>query len=238
MLKIVVVVCIYALFFRFPCGDQNGFFIYFMCCMSVTIGFHHRGSFVRDWLIYYKDGVESVIDIDVDKFCYFEAVVIVDELLKQFKYGKDYRLWWQVDEEVGFKLFRLDEVATEIKEHATRKRCKVTIYVEHDVVDKDVLVSVPRCVDADDMSKDKGNEKSGAEVMCKDKGNEKVVENEEEDVAYGTRVSSSEEDGVRGFTFDDSEDDRGLGLDENINWIILIGYELNEGILRGFFSRF
>jgi hypothetical protein len=182
--------------------------------MSVTVGFHHGGSFVRDWLIYYKDGVESVIDVDADKFCYFEAKGIVDEFVKQFKYGEDYRLWWQNDEEVGFRLFRLDEVATEIMKYAARKRCKVTIYVEHDVVDKDADVRLPRWIDADDMSNDKGNEKFGAEVMCKDKGKEKVVENEEEDVTYDTGVSSSEEDEVRGDTLDESEDERGLGLDD------------------------
>lgn len=91
--------------------------------------------------------------------------------------------------------------------------CKVTIYVEHDVVDKDADVRLPRCVDGDMVDRD-ADVRSDAEVMCMDKGKEKVVENEEEDITYDTGVSSSEEDEVRCVTLDDSEDERGVGLDD------------------------
>jgi len=89
--------------------------------MSIIVGFHHGGSFVKDWVIYYNGGQESVIEVEDDKWCYFEAFGLVKDLVKAFKYGDKFRMWWQI-EEVGFRVVRVDEDAADRKEYATRKK--------------------------------------------------------------------------------------------------------------------
>jgi len=197
-------------------GDQiesdecclNVFFVFyfFACSMSITVAFHHGGLFVRDWLICYKGGEESVVDIDVDKWCYFELEGYADDLHKKYKYGKRYRLWWKVEEEVDFKIVRLDEDAEVMKEYAGKKKCKLDIFIEHDVVEGDSgLVNLPKYIEESEPVKNRS---------CK--GKEKVVESEGfEDEEVDAGGYSSDEDGdVRGDKFDDSEEDRALGLED------------------------
>ena len=101
------------------------------------------------------------------------------------------------------------------------KKCKVNIFVEHDVADVDGLVTLPNYVEHDVASlvKDIGNEVVVAEDMAKEngkwKGKEKVVECEDNGIDDG---GSSSDDDVRGITLDDSEEERGLGLDDGFNF--------------------
>ena len=115
-------------FCRFLSGDHhdsdlNFFFLSCFACgsMSIIVRFHHGGSFVKDWVIYYNGGQESVIEVEDDKWCYFEAFGLVKDLVKAFKYGDKFRMWWQI-EEVGFRVVRVDEDAADRKEYATRKK--------------------------------------------------------------------------------------------------------------------
>lgn len=174
--------------------------------MSITVALHHGGLFVRDWLICYKGGEESVFDLDVDKWCYFELLGYANDLQKEYNYGKRYRMWWKVEEEVDFKLVRLDEDAVVMKEYATKKKCKLDIFIEHDVVESDGgVVNVPKYVEESEPVKNSS---------CK--GKEKVVESEgsEDDQVDAGGYSGDEDSDVGGDMFDDSEEERGLGMED------------------------
>lgn len=69
-------------------------------------------------------------------------------------------MWWKVDEEVVFKLVKLEENATEVKEYAAKKECK-DIYIEHDLADGDGLVDANKMVNSYHVNNvtDKGKEK-------------------------------------------------------------------------------
>jgi len=136
--------------------------------MSITVAFHHGGLFVRDWLICYKGDKESVVDIDVDKWCYFEPKGYADDLQKKYKYWKRYRFWWMFEEEVDFKLVRLDEDVEVMKEYARKKNCKLDKFIEHDVVESyGGLVNLPKYIKEFEPVKNSSY-----------KGKEKVVESE------------------------------------------------------------
>jgi hypothetical protein len=186
-------------------------FVFFACSMSITVAFHHGGLFVRDWLICYKGGEESVFDLDVDKWCYFELEGHANDLQKQYNYGKRYRMWWKVEEEVDFKLVRLDEDAVVMKEYASKKKCKLDVFIEHDVVESDGgVVNVPNCIEESEPVKNSS---------CK--GKEKVVESEgseDEEVDAGG-YSCDEDSDVRGDRFDDSEEERGLGMEDGFGLV-------------------
>lgn len=63
-----------------------------MCSMSIKVVFHHGGLFARDWVITYKGGKESMVDIDNDKWSYFELRGYVKDIWKEFKYENGFRM--------------------------------------------------------------------------------------------------------------------------------------------------
>lgn len=107
---------------QFLCLTHFRFVFFCTCSMSIKVVFHHGGLFVRDWVITYKGGKESMVDIDNDKWSYFELRGYVKDIWKEFKYEKGFRMWWIVEEDVDFKLVRVDEDADAIKEYATLKQ--------------------------------------------------------------------------------------------------------------------
>lgn len=68
------------------------FCFFCMCSMSIKVVFHHGGLFARDWVITYKGGKESMVDIDNDKWSYFELRGYVKDIWKEFKYENGFRM--------------------------------------------------------------------------------------------------------------------------------------------------
>ena len=59
--------------------------------MGFYVDFHHGGSFVRDWLISYKGGNETLMErSDEDRWSFFEITGMVKNDLNV---NKPYRLW-------------------------------------------------------------------------------------------------------------------------------------------------
>lgn len=115
---------------------------------GIFVHFHHGGCFVRDWLVCYKGGEETLVEgIEDDKFSYFEITGMVEN---DFKVEKPYRLWWMSDVEVTFRVLRLDVDANDIKESAQIKLCTINIFVEHNDDENRGLVDIPSYVGSDE----------------------------------------------------------------------------------------
>lgn len=97
--------------------------------MSFPLVFHHGGKFVKNRILEYKGGIESVISSqDLDRWSYFEA----SGLVKDLGYEADtYTLWWKIDQEVVFRRFVSDADAMELSEHAVKVGVAGHIYIEH-----------------------------------------------------------------------------------------------------------
>ncbi|KAK2393324.1 squalene monooxygenase SE1 [Trifolium repens] len=136
------------------------------------------------------------------------------EVEDNLKISKGYRLWWMHDEDINFRLVRLDEDAYVVKDYALSNSCVANIYVEHDVGETSGSVDVPNYINTT-----QGGESS--HVVNTGKGKNVVVasDNEkdddiEDDIAEDDDGFSSSEDEVKGVNFDDSEDEKGLGLED------------------------
>lgn len=59
--------------------------------MSFNVNFHYGGKFVKDNAIYYLGRHEHIVDIDPDKWSFFEATGIVKDLshlsIRNISYG-------------------------------------------------------------------------------------------------------------------------------------------------------
>jgi hypothetical protein len=112
--------------------------------MRFSVAFHHGGNFVRDWIICYKGGDKAIFKVkDDDDWGYAEMCGLVEDDLKV---SKGYRLWWMHDEDINFRLVRLDEDAYAVKDYAVSNNCVANIYVEHGVGETSGLVDVPNFV--------------------------------------------------------------------------------------------
>jgi len=81
--------------------------------MGFSVNFHHGGRFVRDWLITYKGGNETLKEgLYEDRWSYFEITGIVENDLNV---KKPYKLWWMLDEEVNFRVIKVDDVVGDVK---------------------------------------------------------------------------------------------------------------------------
>lgn len=59
-----------------------------------AVRFHVGGFFVRDPDLVYQGGYEHAkLRVDIDKWSYFEAIGILNEI----GHGRGIRLWWKVD---------------------------------------------------------------------------------------------------------------------------------------------
>jgi hypothetical protein len=176
--------------------------------MRFSVAFHHGGNFVRDWIICYKGGDKAIFKVkDDDDWGYAEMCGLVEDDLKV---SKGYRLWWMHDEDINFRLVRLDEDAYAVKDYAVSNNCVANIYVEHDVGETSGLVDVPNFVNTTQGC-------DSSQVIDTEKGKNVVVASDNEkddDIAEDDDDFSSSEDEAKGVTFDDSEDERGLGLED------------------------
>ncbi|WJX78278.1 hypothetical protein P8452_61520 [Trifolium repens] len=176
--------------------------------MRFSVAFHHGGNFVRDWIICYKGGDKAIFKVkDDDDWGYAEMCGLVEDDLKV---SKGYRLWWMHDEDINFRLVRLDEDAYAVKDYALSNNCVANIYVEHDVGETNGLVDVPNFVNTTQGC-------DSSQVVDTEKGKNVVVASDNEkddDIAEDDDGFSSSEDEAKSVTFDDSEDERGLGLED------------------------
>ncbi|WJX58900.1 hypothetical protein P8452_44307 [Trifolium repens] len=176
--------------------------------MRFSVAFHHGGNFVRDWIICYKGGDKAIFKVkDDDDWGFAEMCSLVEDDLKV---SKGYRLWWMHDEDINFRLVRLDEDAYAVKDYAVSNNCVANIYVEHDVGESSGLVDVPNFINTTQGC-------DSSQVIDTEKGKNVVVasDNEKDDgIAEDDDDFSSSEDEAKGVTFDDSEDKRGLGLED------------------------
>ncbi|WJX72487.1 hypothetical protein P8452_56367 [Trifolium repens] len=176
--------------------------------MRFSVAFHHGGNFVRDWIICYKGGDKAIFKVkDDDDWGYAEMCGLVEDDLKV---SKGYRLWWMHEEDINFWLVRLDEDAYAVKDYVVSNNCVANIYVEHDVGETSGLVDVPNFVNTTQGC-------DSSQVVDTEKGKNVVVASDNEkddDIAEDDDGFSSSEDEAKGVTFDDSEDERGLGLED------------------------
>jgi hypothetical protein len=195
--------------------------------MTFTVTFNHGGLFVKEWVIYNEGGKEElilykgckqnqVVIIDPDRWSYFEAVGHLDDIIKKEGYVGGYRMWWKPDDNLDYKLLRVDKDAYDVSNYAMNNNGKVQLYIEHDVDDVSCLVDEPNYFCAEELVADDFGEDVGrVNNTDNDKGNGVMVESDHgEDVDYSSVDDSSSEDDAKGITFDDSEDERALGCDD------------------------
>jgi hypothetical protein len=108
--------------------------------MTFTVTFNHRGLFVKEWVIYNEGGKEElilykgckqneVVIIDPDRWSYFEAVGHLDDIIKKEGYVGGYRMWWKSDDNVDYKLLRVDKDAYDVSNYAMNNHGKVQLYL-------------------------------------------------------------------------------------------------------------
>ena len=62
-------------------GFLTSISLLFYTVMSFNVVFHHGGEFVRDWVVYYREGSKSIVyNSDVDKWSFFEATRLLADL--------------------------------------------------------------------------------------------------------------------------------------------------------------
>ena len=92
--------------------------------MTFKLKLNHGGFFQKDDLVQYVGTNDSrrVIDIDVEKLSFFEAIGILKE---DFGYGDQVmRLWWKGGDG------EYKEITMELSNHAIANSCKVELFVE------------------------------------------------------------------------------------------------------------
>jgi hypothetical protein len=186
--------------------------------MSISVSVHYGGRFVRDWLINYTGGNVKLFEgLDIEKWSFFEICGIVEQDLEV---KKPYRLWWMPDEDVDFRILRLDEDASEIKDYAVKKNRAANIFVEHDVDEVSQRVDIPNCVISSEVGERsncvKGNElgESSEANRYIEKGKAPMVCPDVDNVDEGGSGSSEEDEAYDNYFDDDSENERVLCLDD------------------------
>ncbi|WVZ24109.1 hypothetical protein V8G54_002653 [Vigna mungo] len=97
--------------------------------MVFEVRLHHMGRFDRG-LQYVGGEVHVVVGLDPDRWSYFEAVDIV----KEFKYDGDFKLWWKGSREIMMNNLRLlsdDREAMNLSKYAEGTGDMVEMYVQH-----------------------------------------------------------------------------------------------------------
>jgi len=119
-----------------------------------------------------------------------------------------------LDEEVSFRVIKVDANAGEIKDYALKKLSLVNSFVGHNVDETSGLVIVPNynVVDQVGESSQVVNTEKGesSQVVNTNKGKWLLMYNGDEQEKKGG--ASSSEDDANNVTFDDSEDKRALEL--------------------------
>ncbi|WJX28529.1 hypothetical protein P8452_17232 [Trifolium repens] len=131
-------------------------------------------------------------------------------------------MWWKADDNnVDYKLLRVDKDACVVSNYAMNNNGKVQLYIEHDVDDVSCLVDEPNYFCAEELvADDYGEDVGRVNDTENDKGKGVMVESDHGEAVDYSSVDdssvdgSSSEDDAKGITFDDSEDERALGCDD------------------------
>lgn len=200
--------------------------------MAFSVAFHHMGSFVLQPKLHYEGGeVHVVHNVDIDKWSYFEAI----GLLKDLGYMDPVRLWWKVkrsNSDEFYKELVVDSDAMEAGSDSLSNNCQCDIYVEHvlSCVEAAEDGYVPEVLMNDQMEQGGRTEEGivGRDERGKHGGNEKGTSGRNEkgkgiDVGGSGGVDptdnddASSDDSVEGIHFDDSEEERNLGMEDGFN---------------------
>ncbi|KAJ1402249.1 hypothetical protein SESBI_28144 [Sesbania bispinosa] len=198
--------------------------------MGFTVVFHHKGRFVRQPKLRYEEGeVHAFHNLDLDTWSYFEAI----GLLKDLGYNSPVKLWWKRKGSKGqFEWVEIKEdvIAVELATHADAKKCEVHVFVEHSVnigtnVEENRVLTYHEG-GGDGVVRDGGVSGVRQKLPIRDKGvivNEVVNEdNVDMDDAVGDDTirddsEASSDESVKDVYFDDSEEDRDMGLDDGFS---------------------
>ncbi|XP_058733150.1 uncharacterized protein LOC131604746 [Vicia villosa] len=143
-----------------------------------SLVFHHGGNFVQDSHMYYRGGIETIVEgQDEVKWSFFEAV----SLVKDWGY-EGFRLWRKIPQmDEGFTNVVDDVGAAEIGKHCMSYKVDGHVWVEHGVKGMMTKVLLPN---VDDFNTSSEDECSGDEVdagQCFDDSEEdRVIEEEKE----------------------------------------------------------
>ena len=105
--------------------------IVFICVVGINfkLKMHHGGFFERHPMMQYvgTSNFVSVIDIDANKWSFFEAIGILKE---EFGYGdQPMRLWWKGGDGY-YNEITMDSYALELSNYAIINSCEVELFVE------------------------------------------------------------------------------------------------------------
>lgn len=137
--------------------------------------------------------------------------------------------------DVNFRVIKVDEDVSEIKEYALKGNKAVNIFIEQDVDEISGLVDIPNCVTGSEVGQSSQVEVNG-KGLEKEKGDNKgkgvLMCSEEDDVVQKTdnESSGSSEDEADGVYFYDSEDERALGLDDGFEPYDITPMDMNENM--------
>ncbi|WJX85475.1 hypothetical protein P8452_67922 [Trifolium repens] len=107
--------------------------------MKFDVVFHHGGEFVKDWVLFYRGGSETIIQKqDFDDWSFVKA----NGYLLKMEYNENtYRMWRKMDDvDSGYKAMVLDQHVVDLGLYAMNKMEAAHIWVEHNV--KDILENV------------------------------------------------------------------------------------------------
>ncbi|KAJ1375419.1 hypothetical protein SESBI_51032 [Sesbania bispinosa] len=200
--------------------------------MIFSVAFHHKGKFVNGKKWQYRGGeIHVEHEIDTDRWSYFEAVGLVKDL----GYKGLIKLWWKGKKESMKKSLKKlveDNDAFELAAFAVNNKSEVDIYVEHVEENAEIVQGTEVNLNSNPLGSDKGpNVEKEADVNVVPAVNEGVVNvvpvvNEVPEVAGVNDMAGGNEDNelnyssdgsVKGIHFSDSEEERGLGLDDGFD---------------------
>ncbi|CAL5197934.1 unnamed protein product [Lathyrus oleraceus] len=177
--------------------------------MNFNLIFHYGDRFLRDYLVYYTLGHEHEVEIDPDRWILFEATRIMKEIT-ELEYS-EYWLWWYNNDANRYSRMVSDSDAEKVYQYAMEMKITMHIYVKHEGSVQEVEVSYVQEDEVGDVQEDDVGDAQEDEVSD-------VHRNDVSDVQeYENEDSDNSEDNdfeVDGLTFDDSEDDTALGLDD------------------------
>ncbi|KAK2366668.1 hypothetical protein QL285_080025 [Trifolium repens] len=187
--------------------------------MTFKLKIHYGGQFVNDFVLYYQGGnVHNIANQDPDKWSLFEIHGIVQ---KDCNVKDKFRIWWYRNSDDRYISIYDDKDANEVYNYACAMNTEVELFVDHSC--KGVVASNPtpipdtipipipdpinipatRVENVDDATGGGGNSVEGGS------------EHDGSDTSYYGDDSS--EDEAAGIHFDDSEDERAVGLDDGFD---------------------
>lgn len=180
------------------------------------------GRFVTHPTLHYESGEEhAFLNLDSDKFSFFE---LVDIMKKEFKYKQRFRMWWKNPEvedfEQGLRMVDDDSVTNEMLGVTLRTGEELDVYVEHEAEEINVVLEIGY---GEEGNEEEGHEEEdGHEEDGYDGGHEHDGFEEGWNDGGGSDVDS-----VTEIVFNDSEEERDLGLDDGFDEL------LGQGVVGG-----